>query len=270
MKPRIKKPGYKIKDITGQPFGRWTVQRFVRVEKCTTKTGRSHMKYFWECLCGCGTTKEVEASHLRSGRSQSCGCISQQKPIVGERRGMLVISGGMLDGKHWKWIADCDCGGQRLVLPWTFMAGNNTNCGCQRNLNLSGYKDTFARYKGQAKRRHIPFELTFEEFMALMKGDCHYCGRAPSQVCYRHQMTNPVRALYSGVDRLDSQLPYRPDNVVSCCKNCNWAKKEMPYDEFIQWIVGLANNHLKNPERLLKTTSLGNSPYAHLEEATRH
>ena len=26
--------------------------------------------------------------------------------------------------------------------------------------------------------------------------------------------------------------------LSAVCKNSNWAKKEMPYDEFIQWMVG--------------------------------
>lgn len=56
----------RILDITGQRAGRWTVLALAY----TTK-GRT----YWLCRCDCGTEGLVDRSNLRSGQSQSCGCI---------------------------------------------------------------------------------------------------------------------------------------------------------------------------------------------------
>lgn len=55
-------------DITGRRFGRWVVVRIA---------GRYRTSLLWECLCDCGTVKNVKGSHLRSGGSQSCGCLTR-------------------------------------------------------------------------------------------------------------------------------------------------------------------------------------------------
>ncbi len=46
-----------------------------------------------------------------------------------------------------------------------------------------------------------------------------------------------VRAFpFNGVDRIDSKKGYEETNVVPCCKMCNFAKKELKYEEFMVWI----------------------------------
>lgn len=35
----------------------------------------SHKGEYWPCRCDCGTKRKVAAKNLRSGRSQSCGCL---------------------------------------------------------------------------------------------------------------------------------------------------------------------------------------------------
>ena len=49
-------------DISGQTFGRWTVIQRVKVDH-------------WLCRCSCGTEKVCHGSHIKSGRSRSCGCL---------------------------------------------------------------------------------------------------------------------------------------------------------------------------------------------------
>lgn len=54
----------------GDRFGRWAV-----LSKADTRhTPGGSAKQYWFCLCDCGTKREVQAPHLRSGRSESCGC----------------------------------------------------------------------------------------------------------------------------------------------------------------------------------------------------
>lgn len=56
-------------DLTGQRFGRLTVIR---------KNGRMNRNVAWECKCDCGNTKTISSYSLRSGRSQSCGCLNKE------------------------------------------------------------------------------------------------------------------------------------------------------------------------------------------------
>ena len=53
-------------DLTGQPFGRYTV-----IRECGRKNG--HVA--WLCRCDCGREKVVNGAFLRNGKIQSCGCL---------------------------------------------------------------------------------------------------------------------------------------------------------------------------------------------------
>lgn len=44
---------------------------------------RNGMTY-WNCLCTCGKTKEIKGSHLRLGKTRSCGCQSARPTKVEE------------------------------------------------------------------------------------------------------------------------------------------------------------------------------------------
>lgn len=61
----------KAKDLTGQIFGRLTVL------ECVGKNNSRH--YFWRCRCTCGVEIVVQGSHLKSGNTQSCGCLQREK-----------------------------------------------------------------------------------------------------------------------------------------------------------------------------------------------
>lgn len=52
-------------DMTGKVFGQLTVQEYA---------GKRGKHAYWECTCTCGNTSIVKGSHLREGRTKSCGC----------------------------------------------------------------------------------------------------------------------------------------------------------------------------------------------------
>lgn len=64
--------------FAGQKFTRWTV---VSKSKSIRYVNGTSVP-IWLCKCDCGSTKEVRAVHLRSGKSGSCGCL--QKEIAAE------------------------------------------------------------------------------------------------------------------------------------------------------------------------------------------
>lgn len=57
-------------DISGQVIGRLTV-----IEYAYTNKNRKSM---WKCRCECGNEVIVMGSHLKSGHTQSCGCLSRE------------------------------------------------------------------------------------------------------------------------------------------------------------------------------------------------
>lgn len=63
--------GFKIsktaKDHTGERFGRLTVLRPVGRDR--------HYCITWACRCDCGTETHVQYTNLRTGHTQSCGCM---------------------------------------------------------------------------------------------------------------------------------------------------------------------------------------------------
>lgn len=58
-------------NLTGLKFNRWTVVKQSEIRKCGN--------VLWLCRCDCGIEREVIASHLNRGLSQSCGCFLRDK-----------------------------------------------------------------------------------------------------------------------------------------------------------------------------------------------
>lgn len=67
-----------MKDLTGQRFGRLTVEPVWEIRK-------GHA--YWLCRCDCGGVKIVRGSHLKQGNVSSCGC--KDRTTHGETRTRL-------------------------------------------------------------------------------------------------------------------------------------------------------------------------------------
>lgn len=63
--------GNKIRDIEGLRFGRLTAVR-------PTEKRDNRRSVIWECRCDCGNTVFVTRGNLRSGSTQSCGCLHKE------------------------------------------------------------------------------------------------------------------------------------------------------------------------------------------------
>ncbi len=53
----------KLKDLTGQKIGKWTVMHRVQANRRHT---------VWRCICECGNVKDVYSTHLIQGNSKAC------------------------------------------------------------------------------------------------------------------------------------------------------------------------------------------------------
>lgn len=58
----------KFIDLTGEKFGRLLVLSILR----------GYSRILWECQCDCGNTVEIPTDRLKSGETQSCGCIQRE------------------------------------------------------------------------------------------------------------------------------------------------------------------------------------------------
>jgi len=86
-------------------------------------------------------------------------------------------------------------------------------------------KDTmwrrFLEYKKRAKKKEIGFELIKEQFDFLTSQACIYCGEYSDEKDY------------CGIDRVDPNKGYIIENCVPCCKTCNYFKRLMSKEEFL-------------------------------------
>jgi hypothetical protein len=94
-------------------------------------------------------------------------------------------------------------------------------------------------YKGPARRRGIAFELTLEEFAALVALPCYYCGTPPVNVCRAPHET----LIYSGIDRRDNKAGYTRENSLPCCRPCNVSKNDGTVGDYIERCKQVAKLH---------------------------
>ena len=109
------------------------------------------------------------------------------------------------------------------------------------------YRPIYKEYiRGAHKRDQREFKLTYSHCLKLFKNNCHYCNSKPSNVIKIGQRV----ITYQGIDRMEQNIGYLETNVVPCCKNCNYAKNILNYNEFIDLITRIYNN-VQRPEQTL-------------------
>lgn len=65
---------WNFKDLTGQRFGRLVVEKLDYKDRFGS--------VYWHCKCDCGNYTSVTTAGLKSGKNQSCGCISRERIIA--------------------------------------------------------------------------------------------------------------------------------------------------------------------------------------------
>ena len=65
----------RVKDLTGQRFGRLLVVSFSHIE--------SKSRYaIWNCLCDCGRQHQTATAYLSHGNVRSCGCLGEERRMA--------------------------------------------------------------------------------------------------------------------------------------------------------------------------------------------
>lgn len=103
-------------------------------------------------------------------------------------------------------------------------------------------------------------KLDFDVFLVLVKQDCYYCGSPPrlinpygsvykenqngkfSRLSYQRWQDSWV--LYNGIDKKEPKEDYLDvDNLLPCCKTCNFLKQRLGHDLFLEHVRKIANRH---------------------------
>lgn len=121
-------------DLSSQRFGRLTVL-YRDIEKEKKKKDRSAI---WKCKCDCGNFKSVVGKDLRTGKTQSCGCLQKERTseinssqLIGKKFGKLTVI-QQLPSKNCRtyWLCKCDCGNTCEVCARELNQGDTKSCGC--------------------------------------------------------------------------------------------------------------------------------------------
>lgn len=89
---------------------------------------------------------------------------------------------------------------------------------CAKNKN-----NTYIQYKNRAiETRALSFELSKEQYTALVHGECYLCGIKTSA---KH---------FNGIDRVDPKQGYTLENCRTCCGHCNFMKRNFTLEDFLQ------------------------------------
>lgn len=157
---------------------------------------------------------------------------------------LLVISKSKCyRNKNICWLCECQlCKRRKDYSNYSLKRG--TQCRCQPHNRLeygiSSFNHLYLKYKQSAKRRNIEFDITKDIFKYFTQQNCYYCNVSPSQIISSKSFYGEY--IYNGIDRINSDLGYTEDNIVSCCGRCNEMKMSSSQIEFIFHMRKIINN----------------------------
>lgn len=118
-------------DVTNQKFGRLIVIEFSHIKNQRT---------YWLCECSCGNKIIASISDLKSGHTQSCGCLQKERAsqssridLAGSIFGFLIV----LDfhkrtNNETLWRCVCECGKEVFASSSNLKTGKIVSCGCKK------------------------------------------------------------------------------------------------------------------------------------------
>lgn len=127
------KKGGRLKDLTGQKFGKLTVLYRGQNDSLVDKHAA------WICQCECGNIKKYKSNDLKSGKVIGCGCVRNQVAggrylinEIGNTYGFLTVleRDGSTKAGTAKWKCRCKCGNVVSVTGSHLRDGHTMSCGC--------------------------------------------------------------------------------------------------------------------------------------------
>lgn len=179
---------------------------------------------------------------------------------IGKRYGSLIVLrktkkiGGRLERALWEF--QCDCGNIYFNNATIISSGHTKSCGCWKKngvvdpitnrwipsnkIHVAALRLFSSNYQYRDKKKGYD-TCSFQEFLKLSQLPCHYCGTKELTCYFKHKSKEEVFR-YNTLDRKDSSQGHVLNNIVTCCKQCNYAKSDIPYDDFLMWIKKVNHN----------------------------
>jgi len=167
----------------------------------------------------------------------------------GDRFGLLTVL-YYTGSPKCEYVCKCECG-KTCSKRRTYLESFHTPCcGCEskkiwrkNKAKDAVFNRVLERYKSGAVQRDISWNLPKDLFVKMIQMPCFYCGVKASMCGDRVRKSyDSSEFRFNGVDRVDNSQPYTKENVVTCCKTCNMAKREMNDKEFLEWAKTLAKH----------------------------
>lgn len=220
-------------NLKGQVFGEWVVLSDAILKP--TKGGKN--KSYFLCKCSCGNQVEVLGTHLKNGKTKSCGCLRKNNltgqvfsrwTVIKEGKGTRSSGGQSIR----TWVCQCDCGVTREVNGNSLTTGKSQSCGCLQKELISkasithGQSDTrtYATWRAIKERCLNPNNPRYESYKN--RGICKEWENSFEQF-YKDMGPRPGDD-YS-IDRIDNDLEYSKDN-------CRWVKDETGIQQINQGV----------------------------------
>lgn len=220
------------KDMTGMEFGRLHVQCRAGTSAARTAT--------WRCLCECGNECVVSGSYLRTGDTQSCGCLQRELNAQRSSKNQANMKFGkqtVLEqaktrrkSRGVEWVCRCECGNICVAVCEDLCSGNTKSCGCLLSTGemriaeiLSSYGVRYVRqmrFNDCRDIRALPFDFylpeqkTAIEFQGQQHYDAveHFGGEKAFHIRKRHDLMKKcycheqgIRLIEIRYDELDTQ-----------------------------------------------------------------
>lgn len=188
--------------------------------------------------------------------------------LIGQRfgRGTVIAKIGNDKNGCTIWELICDCGNHFTAITGNLNYRHVKSCGCYNyesrlpgikaaaeKISLpygeASFRELYRSYKAGAKNRKLQFEIEPEIFRNFTKQPCSYCGQLPSTVFSANRFSGEY--IYNGIDRIDSTKGYVIGNLCTCCKTCNFAKRNMTKSDFLCWVERVYQYSVKQTSKSL-------------------
>jgi hypothetical protein len=101
-----------FEDLTNKKFGKLTVVNL------NGKSSNGHL--MWKCICECGNSTIVDSTSLRSGHSQSCGCLKSH----GEQKIIQLLKNNNIPFETQKTFNECRFKNTNRLAKFDFYVNN--------------------------------------------------------------------------------------------------------------------------------------------------
>lgn len=194
----------KLIDLSSRRFGRLAVKS----RAGTTLRGQP----LWLCECDCGARTVVAGFNLRSGNTNSCGCLAKEASALNLRKAKRR---GIDNPKHKKAI----------------------NYAASPDEYIMSSEEWYKRAAGRfylARKNNIPIEFSSAQDLAA------YCARIAPQCC--PVLNVPLKRGNTSIDRIDPLKGYVRGNIQIISTKANRMKSNATIEElrlFARWVGNL-------------------------------